>query len=190
MTDDTVTENPPAQEQPAEPVEDTPTQTPQPAPPTGWDPYAPPPAAPAPMGWDPYSPPRPAPAPMGWDPYSPPPAPTGWDPYTPPPAPVPMGWDPYTPPVDGSGQQRPAPVQNGQNPPTGWVTGRAVLNLWSASGSPGVWIAVQGVGWKRLSPASESGHSHLTLLALLAKNYRLPVSYHEDARGEIDQLVV
>ncbi|WP_232285468.1 hypothetical protein [Saccharomonospora marina] len=65
-----------------------------------------------------------------------------------------------------------------------------ITQLWSAGESPGVWISVHGAGWKRLSPASESGHSHLTLLALLAKNYRLPVAYHEDSRGEIDQLLV
>ncbi|MFD2398280.1 hypothetical protein ACFSVJ_18010 [Prauserella oleivorans] len=70
------------------------------------------------------------------------------------------------------------------------MTGRLITQLWSSSGSPGVWAAVAGIGWKRLAPGSESGESHLTPLALLARNYRLPVSYHEDARGQIDQLVV
>ncbi|MBK1784981.1 hypothetical protein [Prauserella cavernicola] len=201
MTDDTVTETKPEQETPAEQPQDAPP----PEPPAGWDPYSPPPARPAPAGWDPYSPPArvaPAgwdpysppqarPAPAGWDPYSPPPAPAGWDPYSPPPAatPAPTGWDPYSSPPSGAAQQQPN-GHNGASAGGGWVNGRAVTHLFSTAGSPGVWVAVHGIGWKRLSPASESGHSHLTLLALLAKNYRLPVSYHEDERGQIDQLVV
>ncbi|MEU6645153.1 hypothetical protein ABZ863_21685 [Saccharomonospora sp. NPDC046836] len=149
MTDETLAEQQPGQDEPTDP----PKETPPPEPPTGWDPYAPPPD--------------------GWDPYSPPPAPKGWDPYSSPPNGTPQ-------PAPGD-----APVPSG-----GWVSGRAITHLWSASSSPGVWVAVHGVGWKRLSPAAESGHSHVTLLALLAKNYRLPVTYHEDARGQIDQLLV
>ncbi|MEU3272595.1 hypothetical protein ABZ639_17275 [Saccharomonospora sp. NPDC006951] len=161
--------------------------------PSGWEPYSPPPRQVRPSGWEPYSPPPVAPS--GWEPYSPPPrpvAPTGWEPYSPPPV-APAGWEPYSPPP-ASQPGQPEPVKgNGAGGPAardGWTTGRAITNLWSSSTSPGVWIAVQDVGWKLLSPASDSGHSHLTLLAMLAKNYRLAVSYHEDARGQIDQLVV
>ncbi|NIJ09937.1 hypothetical protein FHU38_000281 [Saccharomonospora amisosensis] len=164
----------------------------RPVAPTGWDPYAPPPRPVAPTGWDPYAPPPRPVAPTGWDPYAPPPnpvAPTGWDPYTPPPNPVaPTGWDPYTPPPNGGGQRQPA--RPGVSSESGWSQHRFITHLWSAAESPGAWISVHGAGWKRLSPASESGHSHLTQLALLAKNYRLPVAYHEDSRGEIDQLLV
>ncbi|SDD12255.1 hypothetical protein SAMN05421630_10614 [Prauserella marina] len=160
--------------------------------PAGWEPYSPPPRQVVPSGWEPYSPPPRQVRPSGWEPYGPPPrqvAPTGWEPYSPPPV-APMGWEPYSPPV---GQPEPVKANNGAGAlaaKDGWTAGKAITNLWSSSTSPGVWIAVQGVGWKLLSPASDSGHSHLTLLAMLAKNYRLAVSYHEDARGQIDQLVV
>lgn len=174
--------------------------------PSGWDPYSPPvrsmPVAPS--GWDPYSPPvRPV-------------YPSGWDPYLPPTRPHPMGWDPYRPPFDaprpfgGSGVVGPEPVppvspapspapaptpgpdggDRQSASPGGWVQGAAITHLWAATKSEGVWVAVHGVGWRQLSSASESGHGHLATLALLAKNHRLPVAYHEDSRGHIDQLLV
>ncbi|PRX44634.1 hypothetical protein B0I33_111146 [Prauserella shujinwangii] len=205
MSEDTVTEK--ETEQP-EQLDTGDPDAPPPAPPTGWDPYAPPPGGPAPAGWDPYAPPPGGPAPTGWDPYAPPPggpAPTGWDPYAPPPGgPAPAGWDPYTPPPNGDPrpqpvQPQPAPVRDGAgrggaagagSAGGGWVHRRLITHLWSYNAAPGVWVGVQGVGWKRLSPASETGHSHLTMLALLARNNRLPVTYHEDAHGQIDQLIV
>ncbi|WP_245573931.1 hypothetical protein [Amycolatopsis nigrescens] len=176
--------------------------------PTGWEPYTPPRPAVAPNGWEPYSPPagRPAVAPTGWEPYSPPPvAPTGWEPYTPPrPAVAPTGWEPYGPPPvapngwepynppqrngGNGGAAAPAPVTAEQG--DGWVHNRGITALYSYDSSPGVWAFVHGVGWKRLSPGSDSGHGHLVLLALMARNHRIPVSYHEDALGQIDQLLV
>lgn len=90
----------------------------------------------------------------------------------------------------------PTPVSNGEARSAsvaatdGWVRGVAVTSLWSASSGSGVWIAIPGIGWKQLSAASESGHSHLVLLALLAKSYRLPVAYHEDSRGHVDQILI
>ncbi|MQA11461.1 MAG: hypothetical protein GEU98_23495 [Pseudonocardiaceae bacterium] len=143
----------------------------------------PPPAPPVPAGaWDPNTPPTPTGA---WDPNTPP-TPTGaWDPNIPP---RPTGaWDPNRPPAPTGAWD---PNTNGAVSANGWTRNRAITHLWSYNASPGVWVAVHGIGWKRLSPASESGHSHLTMLALLAKSNGLAVSYHEDAHGQIDQLVV
>lgn len=162
-----------------------------PLPPTGWDPYSPPSrtAPVAPSGWDPYLPPT-RPQPMGWDPYRPPfdaPRPFGGSgvagpepvpPVSPAPSPAPAP----TPGPDGGDRQSASPG--------GWVQGAAITHLWAATKSEGVWVAVHGVGWRQLSSASESGHGHLATLALLAKNHRLPVAYHEDSRGHIDQLLV
>ncbi|WP_236789937.1 hypothetical protein [Amycolatopsis sp. GM8] len=145
--------------------------------PTGaWDPNTPPPTG----AWDPNTPP-----PTGaWDPNTPPP--TGaWDPNTPP---VPAGaWDPNTPPRPG-----PQPhTGNGAMPvATGlWIRNRVITQLWSSSGRPGVWVFVAGLGWKQLA-AVETGRSPLTGLAVLAKANGLTVSFHENAFGQIDQLLV
>ncbi|WP_216211757.1 hypothetical protein [Amycolatopsis aidingensis] len=85
----------------------------------------------------------------------------------------------------------PDPWRIGGGPsPDGWSRNQMITHLFSYNASPGVWVWVHGTGWKRLSPASESGHSHLLLLAVTAKNNGLPVDYHEDASGQIDQLLV
>jgi hypothetical protein len=72
----------------------------------------------------------------------------------------------------------------------GWVYNRAITHLWSYDASTGVWVWVDGIGWKRLSPASAFGHGHMTELATIATHRNLPVDYHEDAAGQIDQLLV
>ncbi|RZQ65226.1 hypothetical protein [Amycolatopsis suaedae] len=162
-------------EEAVETVEDPTTPPPTPPDPDGnWEPNGGRPVGPT-GNWEPNGTGgRPALAPMGnWEPNSPP---------APGPAPIPTGnWEPNSPPV----QVAPVP----QNP-DGWVRNRAITHLYSYNAAPGVWVYVQGAGWKRLSPASDSGHSHLTMLAAIAKNHRLPVDYHEDSQGQIDQLVV
>ncbi|MEU0466456.1 hypothetical protein ABZ215_20845 [Amycolatopsis sp. NPDC006131] len=156
-------------------------------PPTGvYDPNTPPPTGvydpntPPPTGvYDPNTPP-----PTGvYDPNTPPP--TGvYDPNTPPPSGV---YDPNTPP-NGNGTPaqpaHPAPQAQGV-----WVHGRQVARLWSTSANPGVWVDIAGLGWKRLA-ATADGRSSLTTLALLARNHGLPVSFHENAAGQIDQILV
>ncbi|SFJ89235.1 hypothetical protein [Amycolatopsis sacchari] len=155
-------------------------------PPTGaWDPNTPPPTG----AWDPNTPP-----PTGaWDPNTPPP--TGaWDPNTPPPT---GAWDPNTPPPTGAWDPNTPPVPipqpvNGHAPQQGaglWIRDRVITHLLSSSARPGVWAFVAGLGWKRLA-AVESGRSPLTGLAVLAKANGLPVSFRENALGQIDQILV
>ncbi|GAA1980951.1 hypothetical protein [Amycolatopsis minnesotensis] len=205
VPDDTATAN--GVEAPAPPHPDAPPAPPEWAPPmapTSWEPYSPPAGAPvvAPTSWEPYSPPAGAPvvAPTSWEPYSPPAgapvvAPTSWEPYSPPagaPVVAPMSWEPYSPPA---GQPTPPAGQPAQPGPVattgrdGWAHRRFITHVFAAT-SPGVWAWVPGAGWKRLSMASEAGNGNLLLLALLAKNNRLPLSYHEDASGQIDQILV
>jgi hypothetical protein len=72
----------------------------------------------------------------------------------------------------------------------GWVYNRVITHLWSYDSPVGAWAWIDGTGWKRLSPASQFGHTQMTVLATLATNRNLPVDYHEDAAGQIDQLLV
>lgn len=74
-------------------------------------------------------------------------------------------------------------------PAAGWVYGRVLTHLWSYDASTGVWVWVDGIGWKRLSPNSEFGHTHMTLLATMATHGNVTVDYHEDASGRIDQVL-
>ncbi|GAB2994467.1 hypothetical protein LWP59_01420 [Amycolatopsis acidiphila] len=166
-------------------------------PPTGaWDPNTPPPTG----AWDPNTPP-----PTGaWDPNTPPP--TGaWDPNTPPPtgawdpnSPPPTGaWDPNNPPQPQPPAPQPQPPALRPQPGNGtapqatglWIRNRVITHLLSSSACPGVWVFVAGLGWKQLA-AVETGRSPLTGLAVLAKANGLTVSFHENAYGLIDQLLV
>jgi hypothetical protein len=100
---------------------------------------------------------------------------------------TPPDWTPY-------GDSRKSPVTSARQPcpsaSSGWITGRAILDLWSYEDAYGVWVNVDGVGWKRLSPASGPGHTHMTLLAGAATHDNLTVDLHEDADGYIDQLII
>jgi hypothetical protein len=211
---ETATEDAAREDQQASPDGNWSPNTPPPsAAPTGnWSPNTPPPNA-APTGnWSPNTPP-PSAAPEGnWSPNTPPPsaAPTGnWSPNTPPPNAAPTGnWSPNNPPstvvTDGNGTAStpPAVLSNGNTPtPNDLANGNGaakqggpartgiITHLWSSTTAPGVWVLVYGVGWKRLA-ASEFGHGALTTLALLARANGLPVSFHEDAVGQIDELLV
>ncbi|MGL4743156.1 MAG: hypothetical protein ACRCXL_02015 [Dermatophilaceae bacterium] len=72
---------------------------------------------------------------------------------------------------------------------TGWVSGQMITHLWSYDSADGVWVYVDGPGWKRLSPASASGVSHMVVIATMATTHNTPVAYHEDAAGQIDQFM-
>lgn len=124
-----------------------------------------------------------------WEPHEPPPADHG-QPATPvfaagsggnaPPEPAVLG-------LGGDGGVVPsAPVDSASGL---WLKDREITHLWSSSGSPGVWAWITGLGWKRLE-SSETGRSPLTTLALLAKANGLPVSYHENSAGQIDQILL
>ena len=77
----------------------------------------------------------------------------------------------------------------GDPPSAGSTTARS-RTCGPTTPSTGVWVWVDGIGWKRLSPVSEFGHSHMTVLATVATDRNLAVDYHEDAAGQIDQLLV
>lgn len=72
----------------------------------------------------------------------------------------------------------------------GWKYGQAITHLFSYDSPQGAWVFVNGPGWKRLSPASSHGVTHMMEIATMATQANLPVNYHEDAAGLIDQLYV
>nr|WP_052478630.1 hypothetical protein [Kibdelosporangium sp. MJ126-NF4]CEL19604.1 hypothetical protein [Kibdelosporangium sp. MJ126-NF4]CTQ94596.1 hypothetical protein [Kibdelosporangium sp. MJ126-NF4] len=98
----------------------------------------------------------------------------------------PEDWAPY-----GDATVSPQPGLCSHHPvQSGWHIGRTISDLWSYEDASGVWVLVDHVGWKRLSPASRSGHTHMTLLAGAATHDHLTVDFHEDSDGQIDQLIV
>lgn len=64
-----------------------------------------------------------------------------------------------------------------------------ITHLWSYDSPVGVWVVLDGQ-WRRISPASEHGHTHMTVLATIATNANIPVYYNLDGSGQIDRLYV
>ena len=87
----------------------------------------------------------------------------------------------------------PLPPQMGartQAAAAGWTYNQAITHLFSYDTPAGAWVYVNNIGWKRLSPASEPGVTAMLAIATMATHDNVPVNYHEDAAGLIDQILV
>ena len=66
-----------------------------------------------------------------------------------------------------------------------WQNGKTITNQWTINQDRNSWIGVAGIGWQKLSTASDSGCVALTMLssnALISKasvNYRTDGTVHE-----------
>ncbi len=99
-----------------------------------------------------------------------------------------MAEAPTTDVFDGAG---PAPSrQPGQAIAGIGETLGKITHLWSYDSPDGVWVYIDGVGWRRLSPASAHGHSHMTVLAAIATHANISAYYNLDSSGQIDRLYV
>lgn len=65
-----------------------------------------------------------------------------------------------------------------------------ITHLWSYESPLGVWVFIDGIGWKRLSPASEHGHNQMAVLASIATHADTSVYYNLDSSGYIDRIYV
>lgn len=71
-----------------------------------------------------------------------------------------------------------------------WVNDKRVNSLWSKAENRNSWIGVTGVGWKKLSTASDSGIMALTLLAATARVTNGRIDYREEADGMIHECTI
>ena len=73
---------------------------------------------------------------------------------------------------------------------TAWQNGKRITALWSINQDRNSWIHIDGVGWKRLSNASISATTALTMLAANAREKNSPVNLREEADGMIHEIYV
>jgi len=73
---------------------------------------------------------------------------------------------------------------------TAWITSKTFNALWSINQNRNSWVGITGVGWKRLSTASDSGVIALSLLSAHAREKNSPVNYREEADGMIHEMYV
>ncbi len=71
-----------------------------------------------------------------------------------------------------------------------WNNGKRVNALWTINQNRNSWMHVDGVGWKRLSTASESGVVALTRLAAHARERSSVVNYRDEADGMVHEIYV
>lgn len=72
-----------------------------------------------------------------------------------------------------------------------WNSNKKITALWSMNQNRNVWVAIDGVGWKKLSTASDSATEALGIISAVAKQTQSPyVSYREEADGMIHEMYV
>ena len=70
-----------------------------------------------------------------------------------------------------------------------WHNNKKITALWSKNESRNSWIAVSGLGWKKLTNNSDSAIVALTMLAGHAKQIGAQVNLKEDS-GQIKEMYV
>ena len=73
---------------------------------------------------------------------------------------------------------------------TTWQTGKRFVNQWTINQDRNSWIGVAGIGWQKLSTASDSGCVALTALASNALISKASVNYRTESDGMIHEIYV
>lgn len=73
---------------------------------------------------------------------------------------------------------------------TVWQSGKLITNQWTINQDKNSWIGVSGIGWQKLSTASDSGCVSLTMLAGNALITKASVSYRTESDGMVHEMYV
>jgi len=71
-----------------------------------------------------------------------------------------------------------------------WQGNKKITALWSINQNRNSWVAVDGVGWKKLANNSDSAVVALTILGANAKLTQHAVNYRDEADGMIHEMYV
>jgi hypothetical protein len=69
-----------------------------------------------------------------------------------------------------------------------WHDGKTVVSQWTINQDRNTWMGVSGIGWQKLSTASDSGCVALTMLAASALISKRPVNYLQESDGMVHQI--
>lgn len=93
-----------------------------------------------------------------------------------------------------SGQSTPTlepPVASlGEEEVAVWLNDKRISMVWSISENRNVFVAVTGVGWKKLANNSDSAIVALNIMACNARQMNSSVNYREEADGMIHEMYV
>ena len=71
-----------------------------------------------------------------------------------------------------------------------WYSGKKITALWSSDANRNSYIAVPGLGWKKLSNANDSSTVSLTMLAATAEQTNANVNIRVEADGMVHEIYV
>jgi hypothetical protein len=71
---------------------------------------------------------------------------------------------------------------------TTWLGDKRVSSLWSINQVRNSWVGISGVGWIKLSNASDSGIVALTMLASHARQMQTRFDYRQEGDGMIHEV--
>jgi hypothetical protein len=73
---------------------------------------------------------------------------------------------------------------------TTWQSAKHVVNQWTINQDRNSWIGISGIGWQKLSTASDSGCVALTMLASNAIITKATVNYRTESDGMVHEIYV
>ena len=73
---------------------------------------------------------------------------------------------------------------------TTWLNNKRITGLWTINQNRNSWVAVDGVGWKKLANNSDSAIVALTVLGSHAREKNSVVNYRDEADGMIHEMYV
>jgi len=73
---------------------------------------------------------------------------------------------------------------------TTWQSQKQIVNQWTINQDRNSWIGVAGIGWQKLSTASDSGCVSLTMLASNALISKASVSFRQEADGMVHEMYI
>jgi hypothetical protein len=71
-----------------------------------------------------------------------------------------------------------------------WQNAKSITNQWTINQDRNSWIGVSGIGWQKLSTASDSGCAALTALASSAIITKASVNYRTESDGMVHEMYV
>lgn len=86
--------------------------------------------------------------------------------------------------------QEPPLAAKGEEAVATWLNDKRISATWSINQNRNVYVAVTGVGWKKLAGNSDSAIVALTMLSTHARQMNSPVNYREEADGMIYEMYV
>jgi len=73
---------------------------------------------------------------------------------------------------------------------TTWQSQKNIVNQWTINQDRNSWIGVAGIGWQKLSTASDSGCVALSMISGNALITKASVSYRTEADGMVHEIYV